>query len=250
MPTINRTISMVSVCSLNHNTVDRLVDVIDTSASSTLNTDNSESLNLQNFREALASWDVGSLKQQVIKRFEDYLSGNIDYLNLSLLGLKTLPDAILRIPQLEIISLSGNRFSKVPSQLTIMTNLKLINLSDNCLKAFPKVLASCRYLEVLNLAGNYFKWIPDYLGNLEHLTCLDISDNQLDCDQLPQSLWQIPKLKLNLQQEKHYVLARFKAFSPEFAQKGSLFEKENGSGFFKTCFLIVSSILWTDRMQQ
>ncbi|CAF3358046.1 unnamed protein product [Rotaria socialis] len=108
MPTINRTISMVSVRSLNHNTLDRLVDVIDTSASSTLNTDNSESLNLQNFREALASWDVGSLKQQVIKRFEDYLSGNIDYLNLSLLGLKTLPDAILRIPQLEIISLSGN----------------------------------------------------------------------------------------------------------------------------------------------
>ncbi|CAF3436514.1 unnamed protein product, partial [Rotaria socialis] len=218
---------MVSVRSLNHNTLDRLVDVIDTSASSTLNTDNSESLNLQNFREALASWDVGSLKQQVIKRFEDYLSGNIDYLNLSLLGLKTLPDAILRIPQLEIIS-----------------------LSDNCLKAFPKVLASCRCLEVLNLAGNYFKWIPDYLGNLEHLTRLDISDNPLDCDQLPQSLWEIPKLKLNLQQEKHYVPARFKAFSPEFAQKWSLFEKENGSGFFKTWFLIVSSILWTDRMQQ
>ncbi|CAF1256293.1 unnamed protein product [Rotaria magnacalcarata] len=250
MPTINRTVSMVSVHSLNYNTVERLVEVIDTTASSTLNTVNAEPLNLQNFRDALASWDVGSLEQQVIKRFEDYLSGNIDYLNLSWLGLKTLPDAILRIPQLEIISLSGNRLSTVPSQLTVMTNLKLINLSDNYLKAFPEVLESCRCLKVLNLAGNYFKWIPDYLGNLEHLTCLDLSDNPLDFDQLPQSLWQIPELKLNLQQERQYLLARFKAFSPKFAQEWSLFEKEKGSGFFKTWFLIVSSIIWTDRMQQ
>lgn len=232
-------------------TAGSLTDNIDIITFPLLDTDDPEPLNLENLQEALSSWDVGILKDQAIERFKKCLSGSNNRLDLSSLGLTTLPDVIVRMPQLEFITLADNQFSEFPSQLKLLKNLRLLNLSYNFLTDLPDSLPPFSKLELINLANNYLRTIPEYLGHLELLGFLDLSDNPLDDDQLPQSLWFIPQVELNcdLHRQEHFMPVRFEYFSETFAMRWISFEEETGAEFFKTWLFKLAAILLAGKIK-
>ncbi|UJR19215.1 hypothetical protein I4U23_022345 [Adineta vaga] len=240
--------SIIPADDIPNNTIE---DLTDTPASlniqliSMLLIDDLEALNLGNFREVLASWDVGFRKDEAMERFENHFLQDQTRLDLSDLQLKTLPAAIVRLHKLEFIHLGSNNFTEFPSQLVTLQKLRLINISDNQLIDLGDSLQSLIKLELLNLANNSLRTVPKYLGHLECLGELVLSGNPLDVDQLPQSLWFIPRVTLGryLDQQEHMMSIPFEYFSKIFAQKWCSFKEETNAECFKIWLYKLAAIV-------
>lgn len=56
---------------------------------------------------------------------------NLEYLNLSLNGISSIPKDISKLKKLEILDLMDNRIEKLPMELSYLKNLKRVNLAYN-----------------------------------------------------------------------------------------------------------------------
>ncbi|WP_299224082.1 hypothetical protein [uncultured Aquimarina sp.] len=125
-----------------------------------------------------------NLKELLVKKEEVFT------LNLSYVGLKSLPKEIFQFINLQALDLSGNQFSDIEnilSDLRKLPNLKILQLNRLKLRVVPKNLYDLSNLEVLDLGGNYLKKIDEDLGRLNKLKFLSFRNNN-KLQYLPKSI--------------------------------------------------------------
>ncbi len=107
---------------------------------------------------------------QLTQTKELYLSGN---------KLIALPKSIVKFSQLEILRLDSNLLSDLPEGLGQLKQLRVLDLSHNQLKILPSELGELNQLLSLYLAGNILTELPESFGDLVQLQRLDLSNNRL-----------------------------------------------------------------------
>ena len=114
-------------------------------------------------------------------------------LDLSILDLTELPEALGHLTELYSLNLSGNQLGALPESLGQLTQLRILDASNNQLRALPESLGQLAHLEELYVSGNQLGALPESLGQLTQLRILDASNNQLRA--LPESLGQLAHLE-------------------------------------------------------
>ncbi len=68
--------------------------------------------------------------------------------------LASLPEAVLRLPRLEVLNASGNALTYVPDGISQLTLLSQLRLNGNQLVAMPTSLGRCIALAELDVSSN------------------------------------------------------------------------------------------------
>jgi internalin A len=113
-------------------------------------------------------------------------------LDLSLLGLTTVPNEVWELAQVTTLDLSFNELESAPAELAQLTNLTTLNLGCNQLTSVSGELSRLKNLRVLQLHRNRIKSLPAQLGDLANLERLILANNKLD--DLPRSLRRLKNL--------------------------------------------------------
>lgn len=98
---------------------------------------------------------------------------------LSQLSLDHFPEALRTCRKLEILDLSDNHISDVPSWLADLTRLRIVRLSGNHLKQVPPAIFRLSRLQELHLANNQLYRAEGLWARLTQLNVLDLSGNKL-----------------------------------------------------------------------
>jgi len=136
-------------------------------------------------------------------------------IDLSRKNLDLFPSSVLIDDDVEIIDLSFNNISDIPTEITKLKKLKILFLTSNCFETIPKCLFETNIemlsfkqnkiktinekslpisLKWLMLTDNFIEKLPNDFGNLINIRKLACSGNQL-CD-LPSSIINCKELEL------------------------------------------------------
>jgi internalin A len=134
------------------------------------------------------------------ERIDNVLTtGNIE-LNLSSLGLTSLPPELNKLSHIQSLDLSYNHFAVFPIQIIKLTKLKILNLSVNNLTELPTEIGNLSNLQILDLHGNALKKLPQEIGNLIELQALNL--NFTPITSVPSTISHLNNLKvLNLRKD-------------------------------------------------
>lgn len=108
------------------------------------------------------------------------LARSLGKLDLSDMGLESLPAEVFELDELEELSLAGNRLQSLPDDITRLTALRKLGLAGNLLGSLPEGLGALTGLEGLWLHGNLLAALPESLGNLKALRQLSVAGNRRD----------------------------------------------------------------------
>jgi len=106
-------------------------------------------------------------------------------LDLSCIGLKTIPDELRYLQNLEELNLSGNNLQELPDGIFTLKNLKVLNLGDiinggNKLQSISKDIEKLTKLEVLKLIWNdELMELPKEILNLKNLDYISLSQRAI-----------------------------------------------------------------------
>ncbi|CAF0705124.1 unnamed protein product [Brachionus calyciflorus] len=92
--------------------------------------------------------------------------------------LKEIPNELLNLSNLEVLDLSYNQISNLPSRFGLY-KLKELYLNNNCLKTIIGSVSALKNLEKLNLEYNQITDLADLFYELKNLNYLDLSYNKL-----------------------------------------------------------------------
>eukprot|EP00052_Salpingoeca_macrocollata_P022994 m.201166 g.201166 ORF g.201166 m.201166 type:complete len:414 (+) comp21932_c0_seq5:170-1411(+) len=93
--------------------------------------------------------------------------------------LRRLPEAVLRLPALAVLTLSECGLREVPPSLTqALPQLRSIDFSHNDLSDFPVGVCGA-HVTALNLSSNRLATVPHAIGSMAALTVLNLQSNQL-----------------------------------------------------------------------
>ncbi len=138
------------------------------------------SSNQQEFERELKKWAQNDAnRQEAAKRILRCKNENDSSLDLSGLGLTSLPKVIGDLTHLESLNLNKNQLTALPETFGNLTRLKRLNLGYNQLTSLPETFGNLTHLESLNLNKNQLTALPETFGNLVSLTHLYLNDNQL-----------------------------------------------------------------------
>ncbi|RXK87305.1 leucine-rich repeat-containing protein kinase family protein [Filimonas effusa] len=130
-----------------------------------------------------------------MQTLEQLLSGQlkgIKRLKLSC-DLTEFPEAIFDLAEsLEILDLSGNRLSALPSHFGLLKNLKIAFFSNNLFTELPAVLAACPRLEMIGFKANKIAVVPSEALSPQ-LRWLILTDNCIET--LPASIGSCRRLQ-------------------------------------------------------
>ena len=104
----------------------------------------------------------------------------MNYLDASHNRLKSLPDTIGNLSNLELFDASHNELERIPDTIGNLANLKHIDLTDNALVALPETIANCPSLNLLNVAGNQLSTIPESLAHVPQEFRLKLTHNPIE----------------------------------------------------------------------
>ena len=114
-------------------------------------------------------------------------------LNLSLLGLTTLPPELGQLQNLQSLDLSENQLSALPEAVGQLQKLQSLDLSENQLSALPDAVGQLDNLQTLNLSYNELGTVPEAIGRLRNLQTLGLVATGLSA--LPDAVGQLQSLK-------------------------------------------------------
>ena len=81
---------------------------------------------------------------------------NLKEINLEMLGLNEFPDWLFNSKKLEVLKLSKNYLSVLPSRIQEFENLKFLDIEHNNFNILPEEIKNLRNLEFLNYSYNNF----------------------------------------------------------------------------------------------
>ncbi len=100
-------------------------------------------------------------------------------LDLSALGLKSLPPEIFELTGLQHLDLSYNQLTSLPPEIGRLTALKELYLFENHLTSLPPEIGRLTALTKLELSYNQLTSLPPEIGRLTALTSLGLRKNHL-----------------------------------------------------------------------
>lgn len=113
------------------------------------------------------------------ERIEDALRDNSTSLDLSRLGLDTVPESLTGLTRLTTLYLGGNELSDLPQWFSRLTTLAGLDLSGNRMTALPEWFGELTTLTELDLSGNGLSDLPWSFTRLTNLIELDLGGNRL-----------------------------------------------------------------------
>jgi len=113
---------------------------------------------------------------------------------------KTLPEAVFRLKQLEVLNLGRNGLKTVPEGVSGLTQLSRLNLEYNDLKALPASLGNLKNLHELELRGNTIHDLPPGFAALPDLK-IELGNNSLSLAQQKKLQAQFPKAVFSFENE-------------------------------------------------
>lgn len=128
------------------------------------------------------------LTKNHISKFSLNLSSSLDILSLSDNKLTSLPSCIENSSTLRVLKITDNRLNILPNSFTKLQTLNEVHLSRNRFTEFPEVLFTFNELKTLYLDGNQLTSVPD-LRRLENIQYINLQYNQLTT--LPEHLMQL-----------------------------------------------------------
>jgi len=164
----------------------------------------------------LAYWSLG-----VFAQWNDTIVQNTLHLNMSGIGLESVPESIRHFSRLESIDLSKNRLQGLPTWLTKLSSLSELNVRENPLKNLPDglttlsidkkqapvllkricELTTLRYLDILNFLPQR---LPRSFQKLTQLQTLKLSRNVRS--KRRSNMTSLQLLKLREQEKKQSVV--------------------------------------------
>lgn len=118
---------------------------------------------------------------------------SVRYLNLYESNLQTFPDDILKLKNLERLSLRKNTITAIPDGIASLHAINWMDLGRCGLTDLNPALGKLEKLTFLYLNDNAITTIPDELGNCNRLQYLNADRNKLTT--LPASLGRMSSLK-------------------------------------------------------
>lgn len=116
-------------------------------------------------------------------------------LDLSNMGIDTVPKCLLKLSDVEELDLSRNQLKKIPDFIGQMTSVHWLDLHSNYVQQLPKNIEQLDSLRHLNLSNNRIdsNGLPAEIGNLRSLQTLNLGMNRLTT--LPPSMAALSNLR-------------------------------------------------------
>lgn len=118
-------------------------------------------------------------------------SGNTR-LDLSGLGLTSVPPEIGQLSALTSLSLGGNQLTTLPGEIGHLSALTELALEENQFTTLPPEIGQLSALKLIHLGGNQLTTLPAVIGQFTALTRLFLRENQLTI--LPPEIGQLSNL--------------------------------------------------------
>ncbi len=136
---------------------------------------------------------------------------NLEYLDLSLCELKTLPKQVLYCHKLKFLDISLNYLTELPEEISELEALEELDVSHNYLKTLPDEISLCSKLEKLDFLGNRMLDIrADQLVGLVSLRDLSC---KISKEMLEQMVYVLPNLEdLTVYSDSSDVICGLTAF--------------------------------------
>lgn len=106
------------------------------------------------FSGLVLAQDNSSPYETALQRIEEAQANGVVALDLSRLGLESLPSEIGQLVSLESLSLRGNQLSSLPSEIGQLVALEMLDVSENQLIGLPPEIDNLYNLCLLNLLNN------------------------------------------------------------------------------------------------
>lgn len=114
-------------------------------------------------------------------------------LDLSEMGIESLPLAICKLVTVRELDLSRNRLTKLPDGISNLASLQLLDLHKNQLKRLPESIGSLSTLQSMLIYDNHLDCLPEISG-LTSLERLDLDKNRLR--DLPSGIGMLGNLRI------------------------------------------------------
>ncbi|MBU1626969.1 GTP-binding protein [bacterium] len=103
----------------------------------------------------------------------------LQYLDMTLNKITSIPDDIEDLNNLEILDLSENLLTSIPDNIGNLKNLQLLNLGDNILSTLPDSLYELNNLKEIDLYCNELISISEKICRLKIIKCIDLGNNNI-----------------------------------------------------------------------
>lgn len=111
---------------------------------------------------------------------------NLESLNLSHNGVRSLPSSIVKLHNLSRLDITHNRLKLLCRGFDGLRKLTTLHLQFNELKSLPVSIERCHHLVEIDIQGNSLTKLPDGIGFLQNLQKLIATSNQIS--RIPYSL--------------------------------------------------------------
>lgn len=130
--------------------------------------------------------------EEALERIKEAARKKSRKLDISNLGLTTIPPELFKLTKLEELYLNDNRITAIPDSLGRLVNLDTLFFYNNRITAIPDVFNKLANLRHLNLSGNQIATIPESIGALTRLEALFLYDNKIRV--IPKALYTLINL--------------------------------------------------------
>lgn len=108
--------------------------------------------------------------------------------------LKSIPDAIWSMTNLQYLDLSRNKIDSIPPQIKNLKNLQVLILSKNKISELPEEFYQLKNLKIIRIGSNDVGYLSKQVRNFTELKELDLWNTNIG--ELPFELSQLKKLEL------------------------------------------------------
>lgn len=106
---------------------------------------------------------------------------NLQKLSMQLNKIRYLPTSVSEMKSLRYLDAHFNELHSLPQAIGRLTNLEILNLSSNFsdLKELPDTIGDLNNLRELDLSNNQIHALPETFGRLDNLTKLNLDQNPI-----------------------------------------------------------------------
>ena len=117
--------------------------------------------------------------EEIIQKVETGIERSDNILDLSNMGLTSLPKQVFEISSIRELYLHNNQLETLPEQIKQLRELRVLNVSNNNLRSIPNEIVHLKSVLELNLNGNKFDNFPKQVCSIDSLSKLYIGRNKI-----------------------------------------------------------------------